>query len=70
MTKERINITIDPWLLSSVDVQCVNLNYNRSQFISRCITYFIKNHDEEGARGAARERGGAPCAHTKGGDVL
>ena len=70
MTKERINITIDPWLLSSVDVQCINLNYNRSQFISRCIIYFIKHHDEEGARGAARERGGAPCAHTEGGDDL
>lgn len=48
MTKERINITIDPWLLSSIDLLCINLNYNRSQFISRCIAYFIKHHDEEG----------------------
>lgn len=47
-TKERINITIDPWLLNSVDLQCINLNYNLSQFIARCIAYFIKHHDEEG----------------------
>ena len=46
-TKERINITIDPWLLNSVDLMCINLNYNRSQFISRCLLYFIKHHDDE-----------------------
>lgn len=46
MTKERINITIDPWLLSSIDLLCINLNYSRSQFICRCISYFIKHHKD------------------------
>lgn len=46
-TKERINITIDPWLLNAIDLLCINLNYSRSQFITRCISYYIKHHDEE-----------------------
>lgn len=46
MTKERINITIDPVLLNTIDLKCVELNYNRSQFIARCILYFIKHHKE------------------------
>lgn len=46
-TKERINITIDPVLLSALDRRCSILNYTRSQFISRCIKHFIIHHDEE-----------------------
>lgn len=46
-TKERINITISPGLLSVLDSRCLLLNYNRSQLITRCIRYFIKHLDEE-----------------------
>lgn len=42
--KQRINITIDPWLLISIDIQALNLNYSRSQFITRCIMFYIKNY--------------------------
>lgn len=45
--KQRINITIDPWLLISLDIQAINLNYSRSQFITRCILFYIKNCKEE-----------------------
>lgn len=47
-TKERINITIDPMILRSVDLLCKDLNYSRSQFIVRCISKFLKEHFEEG----------------------
>lgn len=46
-TKERINITISPGLLSYLDSKCSSLNYTRSQFITRCIWFFIRHHDEE-----------------------
>lgn len=44
--KERINITIDPWLLTTLDMCAINYGYNRSQFIARCIAYFIKQHNQ------------------------
>ncbi len=47
-TKERINITIDPMLLRSLDLLCKSLNYSRSQFIVRCISKFLKDHFEDG----------------------
>lgn len=47
-TKERINITIDPFLLRSLDLLCKNLNYSRSQFIVRCISKYLKEHFEDG----------------------
>lgn len=47
-TKERINITISPCLLSVLDSRCSLLNYNRSQLITRCIMYFIMHHYEDG----------------------
>lgn len=47
-TKERINITISPGLLSILDNRCEFLNYTRSQLITRCIWYFINHFNEEG----------------------